>query len=50
VTSRSGTFVFVQLPGRAVVAAWHLRRQGFVAAVGVHVWTDVVWHVVYGVL
>lgn len=32
----------------SVVAAWHLRRHGFLAAVGVHLWADVVWHVVYG--
>lgn len=32
----------------SLVAAWHLRQQGFLAAVGVHFWTDVLWHVVYG--
>ena len=26
------------------------ERSGVVAAMGVHFWTDMVWHVVYGVL
>ncbi|MFC7046941.1 type II CAAX prenyl endopeptidase Rce1 family protein [Halobacteriaceae archaeon GCM10025711] len=34
----------------SLVAAVLFRRSGFLAAVGVHFWTDVVWHVVYGVL
>ena len=34
----------------SVVAAVLFRRYGFLAAVGVHFWTDVVWHVVYGAL
>jgi hypothetical protein len=31
-----------------VVAAHYLRRYGFLAAVGVHFWADVVWHVLWG--
>jgi hypothetical protein len=27
-----------------------LKRAGFLGAVGVHFWTDVVWHVVWGAL
>jgi len=30
-----------------LVAGWQYIRQGLVAAVGVHFWTDVVWHVLY---
>jgi hypothetical protein len=32
----------------SLVAAHHLRAYGFLASVGVHFWTDVVWHVVWG--
>jgi hypothetical protein len=34
----------------SVLAAIYLRRSGFLACVGVHFWTDVVWHVVSGAL
>jgi membrane protease YdiL (CAAX protease family) len=29
-------------------AAYYFRKYGFLAAVGVHFWTDVVWHIIYG--
>lgn len=32
----------------ALCAAHCLRRYGFIAAAGVHFWTDIVWHVIYG--
>ena len=32
----------------SVVAASFMRRWGILAAVGVHFWTDVVWHVLWG--
>ncbi len=31
-------------------AAYYLRRAGFLAAVSIHFWTDVVWHVIWGLL
>ena len=31
-------------------AAYYLRKYGFLAAVGIHFWADVVWHVIWGVL
>ena len=31
-------------------AAYYLRRAGFLAAVSVHFWTDVVWHVIWGLI
>ena len=31
-----------------LVAAGFLRRSGFLAAAGVHFWTDVIWHVAWG--
>ncbi len=31
-----------------LTAAYMLKRFGFVAAVGVHFWTDILWHVVWG--
>lgn len=34
----------------SLVAAQQLRRHGLLAAVGVHWWTDVIWHVVWGVM
>ena len=32
----------------SLVAAYCFRRYGFLAAVGVHFWTDLVWHVIWG--
>ncbi|MCD6284330.1 MAG: hypothetical protein J7M39_00270 [Anaerolineae bacterium] len=32
----------------SVIVAWLFRRYGFLAAMSVHFWTDVVWHVVWG--
>jgi hypothetical protein len=33
-----------------LAAAWAFKRYGFLAPVGVHLWTDVVWHVLWGLL
>jgi hypothetical protein len=33
-----------------IACAYQLRKAGFVAAVGVHFWTDMVWHVAWGAL
>jgi hypothetical protein len=30
--------------------AYYLRKYGFLAAVGIHFWTDVVWHVIFGLV
>lgn len=32
----------------SLFAAGYFRKYGFLAAVGIHFWTDIVWHVVYG--
>jgi len=32
----------------SLFAAYYFRKFGFLAAVGIHFWTDVVWHVVWG--
>ncbi|WP_051332225.1 CPBP family glutamic-type intramembrane protease [Cucumibacter marinus] len=32
----------------SLVAAWLYRRYGILAAMGVHLWTDIVWHVIWG--
>jgi len=32
----------------SLVAAYYFRAFGFLAAVGVHFWADVVWHVIWG--
>lgn len=34
----------------SLLAAYLFRRYGFLAAVSVHFWTDVVWHVIWGLL
>jgi membrane protease YdiL (CAAX protease family) len=34
--------------GLALIAAWIYRRYGILAAMGVHFWTDIVWHVIWG--
>ncbi len=34
----------------SLFAADYLRRYGFLAAVGIHFWTDVVWHVIWGLI
>ncbi len=33
-----------------VLAALSMRKYGFLAAVGIHFWADVVWHVLYGLV
>jgi hypothetical protein len=32
----------------SLFAAYYFHRYGFLAAVGIHFWTDVVWHVIWG--
>lgn len=34
----------------SIFAAYYFRKYGFLAPVGIHFWTDVVWHVVWGVV
>jgi hypothetical protein len=34
----------------SLVAAWYFKKSGFLAAVGVHFWADIAWHVVFGAL
>ena len=34
----------------SMFAAYYFRKSGFLAPVGIHFWTDVVWHVVWGVI
>jgi hypothetical protein len=34
----------------SMFCAYYFRKYGFLAAVGIHFWTDVVWHVVYGLI
>jgi len=34
----------------SLFAAYYFRKFGFLAAVGIHFWADVVWHVVWGVI
>jgi len=33
-----------------LLSAWQFKKAGFLGAVGVHFWTDVVWHVIWGLL
>ena len=32
----------------SIICAHYFRKYGFLAAVGVHFWTDIIWHVIYG--
>jgi len=34
----------------SLFAAYYFRKYGFLAAVGIHFWTDVVWHVIWGLI
>jgi hypothetical protein len=34
----------------SMVAAYYFRRCGFLAAISIHFWADVVWHVIWGAL
>ena len=34
----------------SLFAAYYFRRFGFLAPVGIHFWTDVVWHVIWGAI
>ena len=34
--------------GISLPAAYCFRKYGFLAPVGVHLWADVVWHVIHG--
>jgi hypothetical protein len=34
----------------ALAASWTFKKYGFLAPVGVHLWTDVVWHVLWGLI
>jgi hypothetical protein len=31
-------------------AAYYFRKYGFLAAVGIHFWTDIIWHVIWGII
>jgi hypothetical protein len=32
----------------SLFAAYYMRKYGFLAAVGIHFWCDIVWHVIWG--
>ncbi len=34
----------------SLLAATYFRKHGFLAAVGIHFWTDIIWHVVWGLV
>jgi membrane protease YdiL (CAAX protease family) len=34
----------------SVFCAYYFRKYGFIAAVGIHFWTDIVWHVIWGII
>jgi hypothetical protein len=34
----------------SLFSANYFRKYGFLAAVGIHFWTDIVWHVIYGLI
>ncbi len=34
----------------SIVAAYYFKKYGFLAPVGVHFWTDIVWHMLWGLI
>ncbi len=34
----------------SLFAAYYFRKFGFLAPVGIHFWTDIIWHVIWGVI
>jgi len=32
------------------VTIYYFRKFGFLAAVGIHFWADVIWHVIWGMI
>jgi len=34
----------------SISAAYYLRKSGLLAAVGIHFWADIVWHVLWGLI
>ena len=34
----------------SIFAAYYFRKYGFLAPVGIHFWTDIVWHVIWGAM
>jgi hypothetical protein len=32
----------------SLLAAHYFKKYGFLAPVGVHFWTDILWHVIWG--
>lgn len=34
----------------SIFAAYYFRKYGFLAAVGIHFWTDIIWHVIWGII
>jgi hypothetical protein len=42
--------LFLMNGSLALLAAYHFREYGFLAAVGIHFWADVVWHVIFGLI
>jgi hypothetical protein len=33
----------------SIFAAYYMRKYGFLAAVSIHFWTDIIWHVIWGI-
>ena len=40
--------IFLLNGALSIFAAYYFRIYGFLAAVGIHFWTDIVWHVIWG--
>lgn len=34
----------------SLLAAYYFRKFGFLVAVGIHFWTDIIWHVIWGII
>lgn len=40
--------IFLLNGALSLPAAYYFRKYGFLAAVGIHFWADMIWHVIYG--
>lgn len=40
--------LFLLNGGLSLVAAYYLKKAGIIAAIGIHFWADIVWHVIWG--
>jgi len=40
--------IFMLNGSLSLIAAYYLRKSGFLAPIGIHFWADILWHVIWG--